>query len=152
MATRCIILSLFASVWGKSYGMQFYSRWSVTEIRIHKRVGNHRNKSTSKYRYTCRYCLQFSITCICRYCMQFKIVSKYPTLKWLCLDSLLYPATKLMGVYWIHPVRPSVCPSIRPPGVGVQVTTFFIGYQFYLVYVSLGWRYWTLMNMSVILH
>ena len=38
------------------------------------------------------------------------------------------PATKLRGVYWIHPVRPSVCPST----VGVRMITWiiFTGFQF----------------------
>ena len=49
-----------------------------------------------------------------------------------------------MGVYWIHPVRPSFRPSVRLSAIGVRmiIWIFFIRFQFFSVYVSLGWRSW----------
>ena len=56
------------------------------------------------------------------------------------------PATKLR-VYWIHPVRPSVCPSVclsvRPsvrPWVGVRMITLilFSGFKFFFYIYHLG--------------
>ena len=56
------------------------------------------------------------------------------------------PATKLRGVYWIHPVRLSVClsvcPSVRPsvrPWVGVRMITLilFSGFKnFFFTYIT----------------
>ena len=53
------------------------------------------------------------------------------------------------GGYWIHPVRPTV----RPSAVGGRMISWiiFIGFQLYLVYVSLGWRMDGMgSNMSVV--
>ena len=64
------------------------------------------------------------------------------------LTSLLYPPKRsLGGVYWIHPVRPSVClsvcPSVRPsvrPWVGVRMITLilFSGFKFFFYIYHLG--------------
>ena len=60
---------------------------------------------------------------------------------------IIPPATKLKGVYWIHPVRPSVCPSVclsvRPsvrPWVGVRMITLilFSGLKFFFYIYHLG--------------
>ena len=59
---------------------------------------------------------------------------------------LLYPPQRSWGgVYWIHPVRPSVCPSVclsvRPsvrPWVGVRMITLilFSGFNFFFTYIT----------------
>ena len=61
------------------------------------------------------------------------------------------------GVYWIHPVRPSVCLSVRPsvrPWVGVRMITLilFSGFKFFFLHISLG--SWSCMglNISVLPH
>ena len=76
--------------------------------------------------------------------------------------NLLYPAQRsLGGVYWIHPVRPSVCPSVclsvRPsvrPWVGVRMITLilFSGFKFFFLHISLGSRSCVGLNISVLPH
>ena len=47
----------------------------------------------------------------------------------IMLQLIIPPETKFRGVYWIHPVRPSVCLSVRPsvrPWVGVRMITLIL--------------------------
>ena len=74
----------------------------------------------------------------------------------------LYPPKRsLGGVYWIHPVRPSVCvsvcPSVRPsvrPWVGVRMITLilFSGFKHFFLHISLGSRSCMGLNISVLPH
>ena len=74
---------------------------------------------------------------------------------YICFRVIIPPATKFRGVYWIHPVRPSVCPSVclsvcpsvRPsvhpsvrPWVGVLMITLilFSGFKFFFYIYHLG--------------
>ena len=78
-----------------------------------------------------------------------EIKQRYPTC-WLCQYSrfiIIPSATKLRGVYWIHPVRPSVCPSVCPsvrpsvrPWVGVRMITLilFSGFKKFFYIYHLG--------------
>ena len=62
---------------------------------------------------------------------------------------IIPPATKFRGVYWIHPVRPSVCPSVClsvcpsvcpsvRPWVGVRMITLilFSGFKHFFTYIT----------------
>ena len=70
-------------------------------------------------------------------------------------DSLvIHPATKFMGVYWIHAVRP----SIRPSAVDVRMITriLFIRFQFFGICITwvnifdgIGYEYHTSFNMRI---
>ena len=79
---------------------------------------------------------------------------------WLWL-SLYPPQRSWGGVYWIHPVRPSVCPSVclsvRPsvrPWVGVRMITLILisGFKNFFLHISLGSRSCMGLNISVLPH
>ena len=70
---------------------------------------------------------------------------------WMTSLIIIPPETKFRGVYWIHPVRPSVCPSVclsvcpsvRPsvrPWVGVRMITLilFSGFKIFFYIYHLG--------------
>ena len=73
-------------------------------------------------------------------------------------NCLLYPPKRsLGGVYWIHPVRPSVCLSVCPsvrPWVGVRMITLilFSGFKNFFLHISLGSRSCMGLNISVLPH
>ena len=67
------------------------------------------------------------------------------------------PKRSLGGVYWIHPVRPSVCLSVCPsvrPWVGVRMITLilFSGFKIFFLHISLGSRSCMGLNISVLPH
>ena len=75
------------------------------------------------------------------------------------VDSSSYytPRNEVEGVYWIHPVRPSVCLSVRPsvrPWVGVRMITLilFSGFKIFFLHISLGSRSCMGLNISVLPH
>ena len=80
--------------------------------------------------------------------------------KWFSfkLQCFLYPPKRsLGGVYWIHPVLPSVCPSVRPsvcPWVGVRMITLILysGFKNFFLHISFGSRSCMGLNISVLPH
>ena len=72
------------------------------------------------------------------------------SLGWQAETIFLYPPKRsLGGVYWIHPVRPSI-----RPWVGVRMITLilFSGFKFFFLHISLGSRSCMGLNISVLPH
>ena len=74
------------------------------------------------------------------------------------MHDFLYPPKRSLGVvYWIHPVRPSVCLSVCPsvrPWVGVRMITLilFSGFTISFLHISLGSGSCMGLNISVLPH